>query len=98
MPVGGRGVWVWCPRLAAAARIPAAGPQAAVPRPRGIGTNSSQVELAGGAFADQAGALDVAAHGAQVTMAGVSHDVFVAHAFVVGFGDETDAQGMRAQP
>jgi hypothetical protein len=54
--------------------------------------------LAGGAFADQAGALDVAAHGAQVAMAGVAHNVFVADAFVVGFGDKADAQRVRAQP
>jgi hypothetical protein len=58
----------------------------------------SQVELAGGAVADQASALDVAAHRPKIAMAGVAHNVFVAHAFVLGFGDETDAQGMRAEP
>lgn len=31
-------------------------------------------------------------------MAGMAHDVFVPHAFVVGLGDEADAQGMRAKP
>jgi hypothetical protein len=38
------------------------------------------------AVSDQAGALDVTAHGAQVPMAGMAHNVFVAHALVVGFG------------
>jgi hypothetical protein len=42
--------------------------------------------------------LDVAAHGAQVAVAGVAHDIFVAHALVVGRGDEADAQRMGAQP
>jgi hypothetical protein len=56
------------------------------PLSRETGKRRSQVELAGGAFADQAGALDVAAHGAQVTM-GVWR-MMSAHAFVVGYGDE----------
>src|ERR1700722_414353 len=98
MPAAGRGVSAWLPRLPAPARILPGGPKALVPRPREIGTNRSQVELAGGAVADQPGALDVAAHGAQVAMAGVAHDVLVTHALVVGFGDKADAQGMRAQP
>ena len=42
--------------------------------------------------------LDIAAHGAQVAMAGVAHDVLIAHALAIGFGDEADAQRMRAQP
>jgi len=43
----------------------------------------SQVEHPGEAVVHEAGALDVAAHGAQIPMAGVAHDVRVAHALAV---------------
>ena len=65
---------------------------------RGSAGAPSEVEHPGRAFADQAGALHVAAHRAQVAVPGVAHDVLVAHAFAVGLGDEADAQRMRAEP
>src|ERR1700679_4167188 len=98
MPAAGRGVSPW------ALENPDPDPAATVSRPapvqcpREVDTARSQAELAGGTFADQAGALDVAAHRAQVAVAGVAHDVFVAHAFVVGLGDEADAQRVCAEP
>ena len=58
----------------------------------------SEVEQPGRAFGQQAGALHVAAHGAQVAMPRVAHDVLVAHALAIRLGDEADAQRMRAQP
>src|ERR1700733_15851283 len=65
--------------------------------PRDSAKPPSEVERPGGAFTQQAGAADVAAHGAQVAVPCVAHDVLVANAFVVGLGDEADAQRMRAQ-
>jgi hypothetical protein len=43
----------------------------------------SQVELAGWTFVHQAGAPDIAAHRSKIAMAGVAHDVLVAHALAV---------------
>ena len=52
--------------------------------PRAAGNLPSEIDQPGWAVADQAGALDVAPHGAQVAMAGVAHDVLVAHPAVIG--------------
>src|ERR1700692_2394297 len=95
MRADGRGVSLWAsehpdPAVTVSRSAPAR-------CPRDIG-EKSQVELAGGAFGDQARALNVAAHGAQVAMPRVAHDVLVAHPLVIGLGDEADAQRMRAQP
>ena len=76
-----------------------AGPAAQADRetPRAC-ENPSEIDHPGRAFIDQAGALHVAAHGAQIAMAGVAHDVLVAHAVGVGLGDEADAQRVCAEP
>jgi hypothetical protein len=65
--------------------------------PRGCaGKTSSEVEQPG--RARQTGALHAAPHGAPVAMPRVAHDVLVAHALVVGLGDEAAPQGGGAQP
>ena len=66
--------------------------------PGGRGTKASQIEHPGRALGHQAGAADIAAHGAQIAMPRVAHDVLVARALGIGLGDEADPQRVRAQP
>jgi hypothetical protein len=40
----------------------------------------------------------VTASAASSAMTGVAHDILIAHAYVVGRGDEADAQRMPAKP
>jgi hypothetical protein len=87
--VGGHVVWAEMAAPAAALVPPAL-------RPR-VCETQSEVERSGRAFGDEAGPLHIAAHGAEIAMAGMAHDVLVAHAFAIGLGDEAAAQGMRAQ-
>src|SRR4051794_39748346 len=92
--------WVAAPRNAPVSR-PAPAPSPEAPSPEAPSPRDrrfpSEIERPGRAFRHQPGALDVAAHGAQVAVAGVAHDVFVPHAFFVRLGDEADTQRMGAQ-